>query len=929
MKVEKVRNEVVRKYLRQNALLFEKQILFYVMASSNILPNISEPIDKVGHTFNSEIKTGVPNVVQAKEPQNHCHHCGEVCADASIQADDKIFCCEGCKFVYELLRDSNLCAYYDIESHAGISLKNVPTIQRRSRFDYLEDEQLQRHILEFRSESVAKVTFYLPQIHCASCLWLLEKLYKLNDAITASRVDFMRKEVNITFNPQQITLRGVVELLTTIGYEPELRLDDLEAGESTGEKSNGESRTASKRGVQSSLTSLYIKIGIAGFAFGNTMIFSFPEYLSGTGELDPRLRVFFGVMSILMALPVLLYSAADYFTSSWQSLRRGHINLDVPIALGISALFIRSVVEIAHGATSGYLDSFTGLVFLLLSGKLFQQKTFDVIAFDRDYKSYFPIAVSVLRGGEETTIPLASLSVGERLFIRHAELVPADSILESKRGNVDYSFVTGESSPVEILQGDIVYAGGRVIGAALEMTTANSVSQSYLTSLWNNDAFQKHRKSALEQVSDRFGTWFTVFVLALASAAFIAWMPDITKAVNAATAVLVIACPCAMTLAAPFALGWAVKIFGNAGFYLKNTSIVLELTRINTLVFDKTGTLTDSADSTVEFCGKSMRVDEQEYLAAALSQSAHPLTRSIAETMSYAQKQGMEIRNYEETAARGFTCRVDGHLVRVGSAEYVGSPLFCEEFKRTMTSKRSVMPPDLRTLDYPLHRYPATDIRKYGAEVHVAIDKDYKGFFTVKPTYRSGLRELFASLRKKYALFLLSGDNDSERERLSDLFGIPAESENRANENRTNEHRTMAFYQTPHDKLERVQELQTAGGHVAMIGDGLNDAGALKQSNVGIALASESGAFSPACDAVLSAEKLNRLADFISFAGYTRRVIIGAFWISVVYNVIGLTFAVMGWLSPLVSAILMPVSNATVIGFTTFATILGAKLRKI
>ncbi|MCU0425858.1 MAG: heavy metal translocating P-type ATPase metal-binding domain-containing protein [Candidatus Kapabacteria bacterium] len=910
------------------------------MATSNIFPNTSETLQQREWISGNGVLTAhLPTEQQrqshaqhhVEQHTTHCHHCGELCADTSIQADDKAFCCEGCKFVYELLRDNNLCAYYDIENHAGVSLKNVPTIQRRSRFDYLEDETLQRQILEFRSGKVAKVTFYLPQIHCASCLWLLEKLYKLNDGVTASRVDFMRKEVNITYNPQQISLRGVVELLTTIGYEPELHLNalldtpqsDTPQVDTLNTDANQRTKTSDKekpkRSKQSVLTSLYLKIGIAGFAFGNTMIFSFPEYFSDAGTLDERLRGFFGVLSILMALPVLLYSASDYFKSSWQSLKRGHINLDVPIALGISALFIRSVVEIAHGATSGYLDSFTGLVLLLLCGKLFQQKTFDVIAFDRDYKSYFPIAVSVLRGGEETTIPLATLDVGERLFIRNAELVPADSVMESKKGHVDYSFVTGEASPVEVLQGDVVYAGGRIVGGAVEMTTQNSVSQSYLTSLWNNDAFQKHRKTALEEVSDRFGAWFTVFVLLLASAAFIAWMPDMVKAVNAATAVLVIACPCAMTLAAPFALGWALKIFGNAGLYVKNTSVVLELTRINTIVFDKTGTLTDSADSTVEFAGKDLRVCEQEYLAAALSQSSHPLTRSIAETMSYALVRGMEVRNFDETPARGFMCRVEGHLIRVGSAEYVAAPLFCEEFKRTISGKRSVLMPDLRSLDYPIRHYPATDIRKFGAEVHVAIDNDYKGFFTVKPTYRSGLRELFATLRRKYALFLLSGDNDAERERLSDLFGINANDDNRA----------MAFYQTPHDKLERVRELQDVGAHVAMIGDGLNDAGALKQSNVGIALASESGAFSPACDAVLSADKLARLSDFISFAGYTRRVIIAAFWISVVYNIVGLTFAVMGWLSPLVSAILMPVSNATVIGFTTLATIIGAKIRKL
>lgn len=848
-----------------------------------------------------------------------CKHCGEPCESDFVVSGEEVFCCEGCRLVYELLNEHDLCAYYD-DGAQGVSLKGAFGEKRRARFDYLDNAAAREALLHFSSPTLAKITLRLPQIHCASCLWLLERFAALDSGVCSARVDFLRKEFHVGFDPRETTLRRIVETLTTLGYEPDLRLRDLRAARAT--TNNDDASRASTQfssGAQSGGTesgaknSLYLKIGIAGFAFGNTMIFSFPEYLSGGAEFDPRLRSFFGYLSILLALPVLLYSASDYFRSSWRALRQGRVNLDAPIALGVTALFARSVVEITTGVSSGYLDSFSGLVFLLLCGKIFQQKTFNAIAFDRDYASYFPIAVTALLPNDndetraeteraETTIPLSELRVGARIFLRSGELVPADSYLDSPSvGYIDYSFVSGESAPVELSQGDLVYAGGRVVGAALEMTTAREVSQSYLTSLWNNETFQKRKKTALETAADAFGAYFTAFVIALAATAFAFWSPDYGKAVNAATAVLVIACPCAMTLAAPFALGWALKIFGAAGFYLKNTSVVLELCRLRAIVFDKTGTLTGENERETSFAPRAgtspLSPEEQAFVGEALRQSAHPLSRALSQTLLYNSALSSASKNnaaagaerraeYEEVPGKGVRYSRGKDSCAVGSAEFVG--VETSEMKTSNAAKQNA------------------------SIAHLRLNGEYRGYFTVRAAYRQGLAGLFERLRGRgLELRLLSGDNDGERERLRAFF--PTDDD-------------MDFFQTPFDKLAKVRSLQESGKVVAMIGDGLNDAGALKQSNVGIALTTHSGAFSPACDAVLSAEALDKLDDCIGFAAYTRRVIIAAFWISVAYNVVGLSAAVAGLISPLFSAILMPVSNITIIGFTTLASHAGARL---
>ena len=277
-------------------------------------------------------------------PKNEtiCFHCGETCEREAVCVGNKTFCCTGCKTVFEILQESNLCTYYDFDERAKLSFKPA----KASRFEALDDESVRRALLQFSDGTIARTTFHLPNIHCASCIWLLENLYQINPAMLRSEVNFLKKEIALTFREQEIKLSEVVGLLTKLGYEPELRLD-----------------SGAGRQPQPNNHKLYLKIGLAGFAFGNVMLFSFPAYLDTTAVLSAPFKTAFAWLSILFATPVLLSSAADYFTSSWQALKQRKFSLDVPVALGISALYLRSLYDILSGSSTGYLDSFTGLVF--------------------------------------------------------------------------------------------------------------------------------------------------------------------------------------------------------------------------------------------------------------------------------------------------------------------------------------------------------------------------------------------------------------------------------------------------------------------------------------------------------------------------------------------------------------------------------------
>ena len=404
-------------------------------------------------------------------PKIDCFHCGAECDSKSISFDDKPFCCNGCKTVYEILNANELSCYYDFEQSPG----KIPE-EIKGKYNYLDNIKIVENLYDFIDEEISVITFYIPHIHCSSCIWVLENLDKLNKAIVSGIVNFPKKEIRITFNNTNVSLRQVVELLSSIGYDPYISLEDT-------------STTKHKKN-----RSLIYKLGVAGFAFGNIMLLSFPEYFQANEFWLERYKPLFRNLIFLMSFPVVFYSANEYFISAYKGLKHNILNIDVPIALGISVLFIRSAVEIIFDLGQGYFDSLAGFVFFLLLGKIFQQQTYSYMSFERDYKSYFPIAVTKIdKNHSETSISIYDIDEGDRLLIRNEELIPVDGILINGNAQIDYSFVTGESLPVSKTSGDKLFAGGKQLSGAIEMEVLQTVSQSYLTQLWSNDVFARSK----------------------------------------------------------------------------------------------------------------------------------------------------------------------------------------------------------------------------------------------------------------------------------------------------------------------------------------------------------------------------------------------------------------------------------------------------
>ncbi len=786
-----------------------------------------------------------------------CFHCGLDTKDSEITFDDKSFCCNGCKTVYEIFSTNDLTCYYDLQQAPGTTPKEI-----EGKYNFLENNKIIDKLLEFNDGKTQIVTLYIPHIHCSSCIWILENLNKLHPSISSSIVNFGKKNVRITYNPEILSLKDLVILLNSIGYEPYISLDDY---------------STSKKNID---RSLIYKLGFAGFAFGNVMFLSFPEYFEVNEFWLEQYKPLFRWLMFAYSIPVVFYSAQEYFISAYKGLRSKILNIDVPIALGVLVLFIRSTVEIIFNYGPGFFDSLTGLIFFLLLGKFFQQKTYSFLSFERDYKSYFPIGITkILTDGKEESIQVYDIEKGDRLLIRNEELIPVDCILIKGNARIDYSFVTGESKNVSKSSGDKLFAGGKQLDGSIEVDVLKSVEQSYLTQLWSNDVFKTDKEASFTSITNKISKHFTIAILSIALISTAYWLfIDTSKALNVFTAILIIACPCALALSAPFTFGNILRILGMKKFYLKNASVIEQLAKIDTIIFDKTGTITANKDTTINYEGDELSLQEESLLRSTLRGSNHPLSRALYKLLN--DNDIVTLDTYQEFLGKGIEGQYKETKIKVGSAPFVG---FASETATLNTS------------------------------VHISTNNTYKGKFTFYNAYRKGLSQLFNKLKKHYDLVILSGDNEGEKENLTKL--LPAKVK-------------LLFNQKPEDKLEYIKYHQSEGANVLMIGDGLNDAGALAQSNVGIVISENVNVFFPACDAILDASKFNQLHQYIKITKTSLKIIKWSFLLSFIYNIIGLYFAITGQLSPVFAAILMPLSSISVVGFTTLATNLaGRKLK--
>jgi Cu+-exporting ATPase len=504
----------------------------------------------------------------------------------------------------------------------------------------------------------------------------------------------------------------------------------------------------------------------------------------------------------------------------------------------------------------------SGIVFFMLIGRALQHKTFTTLKFNRDYKSYFPISVCTLNQGIEQTKKIQDVKEGDLLKLHHQEIVPVDSFLSSKLAELDYSFVTGENEPTLVKTGEIIYAGGKVLNTSVEVLAIKPFSQNSFTALWNNQAFKNTEEKTAGFV-ETISQYFLAALLLIAATSFIYWQfTDPKNAWNALTAVLIVACPCTLLLASSYTYGFIIEWLSKEGMFVKSADTINKLNGITHIVFDKTGTLSEINRQEVSMVSSNCDENDITSVLSVMNHSSHPLSKVISNYFGSLPKK--EILHIKEIPGKGIEAWHDEQHIKIGNAEFTG----LSEINNTT-----------------------------GSVVYFSIDGKRSGHCVVSNIIKSGVSELLSKL-SHYKLSLLSGDNASSHEQMTHLFPVGS---------------TLLFKQSPQQKLDYIKSLQEQGEKVLMIGDGINDAGALKQSDVGISVVDDNFSFSPACDAILNTRKTSDLFRFIQSAMAVKKLIIGTFIYSLFYNIIGLSIAVSAHMKPVVAAILMPASSISVI----------------
>jgi Cu2+-exporting ATPase len=792
--------------------------------------------------------SAVPSVVSI-----NCEHCGALLpSDAVVSEQGKRFCCAGCCTVYEAVQSAGLGAFYENREFDGVAAR--PARPSGRRFAHLDDASFARGF-EVHADGTLSVALQIEGVHCAACVWLIENLPRAARGVQNARFDFGRSIARLRWDPREIRLSEAAAALDRLGYTPH-------ALSSAGNVGNGD-------------RSLLMRLGVAGAIAGNVMLMALALYSGALSGMDAEYAQFFRWGSLLLSLPAVTYCASVFFRGAWASVRTRTPNMDLPIAIGISAGFALGAFNTWTSRGEIYFDTITTLIFLLLVGRWLGQRQMRHAAVAADFAlALAPCTARVVTPTRKYEARADAVANGELVEVLPGERVPVDGRIESGESAIDARLLTGESAPVDVKPGDRVYAGTENISARICVRAERSGRETRLGQLIAAMERAAGERAPIVRAADRIAGFFVIATLALAVITLLIWWQrGPSLAINHAVALLVVTCPCALGMATPLAISVALTRAARRGILVKGGEVLEALARPARIIFDKSGTLTRGSPELLAWEGTR---EAMLRASAAEADSDHPLARALRR--AFPPPGDMEVSWVERLTGAGVRAVVDGRELLVGSLDLFDRSnieLSAAIRERVLTSASAGLTPVL-----------------------VAEDGQLRGLAAFGDALRNDADSTLESLaRMGYSMTVLSGDHPLVVERTCAALPVA-------------EFRGGA---SPEQKLAEVSRIVERGERVIVVGDGVNDAAAMAKATVGFAVHGGAEASLLAASVFATEPGVRPVLEALCGARQTLSTIHRGLAFSLAYNIVGVVLAMSGVLSPLIAAVMMPLSSLTVL----------------
>ena len=787
---------------------------------------------------------GAPSAVAAYA----CAHCGLDVPSGLVDGDSQLqFCCSGCRAAYAILHDHGLDRYYDFAERRGAPVR--ATGRRFEEFDHAAFRDLYIHALP---NGLAEVELYLEGVHCASCVWLVERSPLVIPGVASAELEIRRSLARVVWNPTAVRLSEIARTLDSLGYTPH--------------PFRGVARDSIRRAED---RAMLVRIGVAGAIAINVMLAALALYSGWTGGMDAAFTRFFRWVSLVLVTPAMIWPGRVFFTGAWSALRARTLHMDVPIAIGLLAGYLQGAINTIGGSGPVYFDGLATLIFALLVGRYLQQRGQRAAADSTELLfSLTPGTARVVEdSGEVHEVPSQALLPGMRMNVRAGDTLAADGVILAGETQLDLSLLTGESRPVAAREGDEVFAGTLNLSAPVLVRATQTGEASRVARIMRQVEESASRRAPVVQLANRTAVWFVGVVLALAVVTFVAWrMIDPSRAVDTAVALLIVTCPCALALSTPLAVSVAVGRAARAGMFVKGGDALERLAKPGRMYLDKTGTITEGRTALVQWEGP----DWLRPLVLGLEQgSSHPIAAAFRG--AWPELPAAKLDRVTHVVGGGIVGTIGERQV------VIGSPNFVARYADVASEASN----DAAT------------------PVVVAADGMVVARAWIGDPVRGDARESIARLRARgWSIGMLSGDAPSVARSVGSAVGIPDGD--------------CLGGATPEVKQAVIEQAREQGP-VVMVGDGVNDAAAMAAASVGIGMHGGAEACLASADVYLTKPGLDAVVRLTDGARRTLRVIKRNVAFSLAYNVVGASLAMTGRLTPLAAAILMPASSLTVV----------------